>query len=540
MFAKLTFWLCLATTACSTAATHIDQGVSFQLSEGTLEARSHFMQGLVALHSFWYDEATREFDAAIAADPTMNMAYWGAAFSRCKLLWGADDLSAARHLLARMPDPDHLSEREQAWVLALVALLKAGDVRASRERYATAMEDLDQRFHDDESETFLALALLSKIRPGAPNEISLRLRAGLLALDVLGRHPNHPGATHYLIHAYDVPQLAPMALPFAYAYARIAPAAFHARHMPAHIFARLGLWEPAIASCRSAWDVSVESARREHLSVDHRDFHSLNWLIEMSFEIGRRKDADASMKLFVDAIRDGAGASVRAQYATQVASYLVRTGEWTRVDELLAPLASVAPHGDDTSAHCGTAPAPVPNPVLEQMAVLDTRSRAAAMTKDVDKARHLLDELDDARAKLRSVVQTMQPPEVVAKLDAAAARYRRALLARASGDDVVLLAVLRESVDDDIELGGEINPNGYLVREEIARTLVRLGKADAAVAEYMIVIAEHPGRARALLGAARATINPKAARDLYAQLLQVWSNAEADTDGLAEAKAATK
>ena len=80
MFAKLTFWLCLATTACSTAATHIDQGVSFQLSEGTLEARSHFMQGLVALHSFWYDEATREFDAAIAADPTMNMAYWGAAF----------------------------------------------------------------------------------------------------------------------------------------------------------------------------------------------------------------------------------------------------------------------------------------------------------------------------------------------------------------------------------------------------------------------------------------------------------------------------
>jgi len=538
VFAKLTFWLCLATTACSTAATHIDQGVSFQLSEGTLEARSHFMHGLVALHSFWYDEATREFDAAIAADPTMNMAYWGAAFSRCKLLWGADDLSAARHLLARMPDPEHLSEREQAWVLALVALLKAGDVRASRERYATAMEDLDQRFHDDESETFLALALLSKIRPGAPNEISLRLRAGLLALDVLGRHPNHPGATHYLIHA--VPQLAPMALPFAYAYARIAPEAFHARHMPAHIFARLGLWEPAIASCRSAWDVSVESARREHLSVDHRDFHSLNWLIEMSFEIGRRKDADASMKLFVDAIRDGAGASVRAQYATQVASYLVRTGEWTRVDELLAPLASVAPHGDDTSTHCGTAPAPVPNPVLEQMAVLDTRSRAAAMTKDVDKARHLLDELDDARAKLRSVVQTMQPPEVVAKLDAAAARYRRALLARASGDDVVLLAVLRESVDDDIELGGEINPNGYLVREEIARTLVRLGKADAAVAEYMIVIAEHPGRARALLGAARANINPKAARDLYAQLLQVWSNAEADTDGLAEAKAAMK
>jgi hypothetical protein len=402
------------------------------------------------------------------------------------------------------------------------------------------MEDLNQRFPDDESETFLSLALLSTIRPGAPNELALRLRAGLLALDVLGRNAKHPGAAHYLIHAYDVPQLAPMALPFAYAYARIAPAAFHARHMPAHIFTRLGIWVPAIASCRSAWDVSVAAAQREHLSVDHRDFHSLNWLVELNFEIGRRKDSDASMQLFVEAIREGASPSVRAQYATQVASYLARTGEWTRVDELLAPLANVAPHGDDVSSHCGASPGPMPNPLLEQIAVIETRARAAAMTKDLDKTRHLIDELDEARAKLRSVVQTMQPPDVVAKLDAASARHRRALLARAAGDDVALLAVLRESVDDGTELGGEINPNGYLVREDIAETLVRLGKPDAAAAEYLIVIAQHPGRARALLGAARATRDRNAARELYDQLLQVWSNAESDTAGLAEARAATK
>src|SRR5450432_740611 len=106
--------------------------LTFQLSEGTPEARAHFMRGLLALHSFWYDEATRQFQAAIAADPKMNMAYWGAAMSLCKLLWGDDDVVAARALLARMPDPDHVSPREQAWILATVELLSDDDVRSSR------------------------------------------------------------------------------------------------------------------------------------------------------------------------------------------------------------------------------------------------------------------------------------------------------------------------------------------------------------------------------------------------------------------------
>src|SRR5579862_2675919 len=70
--------------------------VTFPFSDGTPDARAHFTRGLLALHSFWYDEATRQFQAAIDADPTMNMAYWGAAMSRCQLLWGDDDVAAAR------------------------------------------------------------------------------------------------------------------------------------------------------------------------------------------------------------------------------------------------------------------------------------------------------------------------------------------------------------------------------------------------------------------------------------------------------------
>ncbi|MEO7734140.1 MAG: hypothetical protein ABIY55_24470, partial [Kofleriaceae bacterium] len=134
---------------------------TFAVSAGTPEARGHFTRGLLALHSFWYDEATREFQAAIAADPAMSMAYWGAAMSACKLLWGDDDVGAARQLLAKLPAPERLSPREQAWVAAANALVAEGNVRASRTRFAAAMEALHGKFPDDESATFLAIALIA-------------------------------------------------------------------------------------------------------------------------------------------------------------------------------------------------------------------------------------------------------------------------------------------------------------------------------------------------------------------------------------------
>src|SRR6185503_14780639 len=136
--------------------------------------------------------------------------------------------------------------------------------------------------------------------------------------------------------------LAARAFAAARAYAGIAPAAFHARHMPSHIFSRLGMWQDAIASCRSAWDVSVAAAKREHLDANHPDFHSLNWLVEMSFELGHRKEADAALAEFAAAVKAGLEHRQRSVYAVQVTSYMARTGEWSRADELLAPLAAPA------------------------------------------------------------------------------------------------------------------------------------------------------------------------------------------------------
>jgi len=517
--------------------------VSFAVTDGSPEARGHFARGIAALHSFWYDEAVREFQAAIEADPTMPMAYWGAAMSRCKLYWHEDDVEAARALLQKMPTPEKLSPRERAWVSALNALLSGRNPGESRKRFVAAMEALHAKFPDDESATFLAVALLSASRPGDPDDLAVRKRAGELARGVFQHNPDHPGAAHYFIHAYDTPELAPEALSFAKAYAKIAPAAFHARHMPAHIFARLGMWKEAIESCQSAWAASIASAEHDKLSADHYDLHSLNWLVEMSFERGHRKDADAALALYQGAVRQGLSHQQREQYAIQVTSYLARTGEWKRVDELLAPLDTPAtddpartpttPPAEPGSTHCAPSPASSPTALLEQLAVADARARAAAGRHDVAATKQRVEELIALRAQMQVGANSAQADE----------RRRRAFLARATGDDRTLLAAIRDALaaGGDQEPPGEANPRGYLVREELADVLLRLGQAKEAAAEYDNVLARHPGRGRALLGAARALAkagDAAGARARYQQLVALWDSADPGFPGLAEARAA--
>lgn len=524
--------------------------LTFYLSEGSPAARAHFQRGLLALHSFWYDEAQRQFTAAIAADPSMNMAHWGLAMSYLKLLWGDDDVQAARTALSKMPDPRRLSDREQGWVMATVALLKPEDVRTSRKDFVTALERLNQVYPDDETATFVAVALLSTTRPEDPDTIAVRERAAGLAGEVFKRNPKHPGAAHYMIHAFDTPQLAPRALAVAKAYAQLAPAAFHARHMPAHIFSRLGMWQDAITSCQSAWDASVASTSRYKLPADHKDFHSLSWLVDMPFEIGHRTEADAALKKFASEVRAGLTRQNRSLYVTQVGSYLERTGEWQRADELLEPL-SAAPSGGATSkradipggsaTHCGGANVS-PDEVAEQNAATQVRALAMAMLRDAAKAKPLIAQLEAGYTQLRGSLTSIVPPDQIKTLATMHERYLQRLRARASGDDRALLKVLRASAADaGSETGGESNPSAYVVREQIADALVRLGDVKGARAEYALVLEQHPGRTRALLRAARAATkagDAGAARDLYTRFLEKMVTAEPGTEGLDEAKAA--
>jgi tetratricopeptide (TPR) repeat protein len=523
----------------------------FAVSGGTPEARQRFSRGLLALHSFWYDEAIKQFTAAIEADKTFAMAYWGLAMSHSKLLWGDDDLTAGRDVLKRMPAPNLLPPHDQAWVVAVLSLFKRAkvDVQSSRKEFLAVMEQVHAQFPDDESALFLALALLSTVRPNDPSEVQIRERAGELANEVFKRNPKHPGAAHYLIHAYDTPELATRALPAAQQYAAIAPAAFHALHMPAHIFSRLGKWKEAVVSCQAAWDASVAWVRRDKLSIDHQDFHSLTWLVEINFERGRRKDAERAMTTFSDAVRAGLTHEKRAAFANQVASFMARTGEWTRADELLAPLQAPAADADaakaGSSMMCGGhAPLPSgpPTQLFERRAVLGARAQAAAMRHDQALLGRILEERDAVDAELHPFLVATQPKEFVDSADKLRVLVREALVARARNDDRALVAALRPlAVDQDDEFTGEGTAGGILHHEEIAEALLRLGQAKEALAEYRLVLAKHAGRARSLLGAARAATKAgdrAAARDYYQQLVTTWSEADEGTDGLPESRQA--
>ncbi|HTM22593.1 MAG TPA: hypothetical protein VL172_18855, partial [Kofleriaceae bacterium] len=219
--------------------------LSFPVTGGTPAARREFVAGLLAMHSFWYTEATRRFEAAAAADPTFVMAQWGVAMSHAQLLFQNDELEPGRAALARIGDVSALSPRERAWIGAARELYASELVAERRHAFRLAMEKLHADYpDDDEASLFLSLALQSDHKE-EDIDVATRARAGSLALEVFGRNPRHPGAAHYIIHAFDTPDLAALALPAARVYARIAPAAFHARHMPAPIFSRFGLWEEA-------------------------------------------------------------------------------------------------------------------------------------------------------------------------------------------------------------------------------------------------------------------------------------------------------
>ncbi len=517
--------------------------LTFSLTEGTPAAREHFQRGLLALHSFWYDEAQREFANAILADRSFNMAHWGLAMSHIKLLWGDDNIAAAKKALSSMPSPEVLGDREQMWVMALIGLLKAPDVRSSRQAFVTALEQLNAQFPDDETATFLAVALLSTIRPEAGDDTAIRQRAAQLARGVYAHNPKHPGAAHYVIHALDTAALANGALDVAKTYAQIAPAAFHAQHMPAHIFARVGMWDDAIKSCEAAWNASLGAAKTHKLSANHHDWHSISWLVEMPFELGHKAEATAWLAKWGDAIKAGLSRQYRGLYASAVASYMARTGEWSRVEELLAPLAA-APMEDGPQLggmRCGSATAPSsPAELDERMRALDTRAFAAAQVRDKAKATQLIAHLGATFKQLEPTLRAMQPAVVDGLVAAHKARLEL-LRAMAAGDDRAVVKLLRTSPLSPTTLLSESNPTAFVQDEQVGDVLMRLGDAKGASEAYAKALAEQPGRAHSLLGAARAATklgDQAAAKQHYAKLVELWVTADAGIDGLTEARAA--
>ncbi|MGH8611386.1 MAG: hypothetical protein ACREYF_04880, partial [Gammaproteobacteria bacterium] len=181
--------------------------INFPTSADSEQAQAHFLRGVAALHSFWYPVALQEFRAASQADPDFMMGYWGEAMAHDHPIWGdPQETEAARKVIAKIRITPGLTQRERAYINAVKPLYGEGDRQARDQAYAEAMGKIYREYPDDhEAAAFYALALLGSVEAQEPAALQTRMRAGAIAMEVYRKEPNHPGAAHYILHAFDDP-----------------------------------------------------------------------------------------------------------------------------------------------------------------------------------------------------------------------------------------------------------------------------------------------------------------------------------------------
>jgi tetratricopeptide (TPR) repeat protein len=317
-------------------------------TSGAPAAQEAFLTGVKALHNFEFDEAERAFQQAQKADPAFVMAYWGEAMSHNHPLWAQQDIPKAKAALDKI-GPTHEARVAKAKLPKEKALLEAqnvlyfgqGDKLARDIAYSNAMAKLYAQYPEDhEIGTFYALSLLGQVRPGDQGYRRQALAASI-AEKIFAANPKHPGAAHFIIHSFDDPDHAPLALSAANAYAQIAPSAAHALHMPSHIYVQRGMWEQVKQSNIVAYKAAVDLNAKMKLAEGREDFHTLGWLgyaHQMLGDFAESKKTVEQAKAASD--RNPKSAGIRDGYLGMRARHIQESGQWEKLE--LPPAAAPA------------------------------------------------------------------------------------------------------------------------------------------------------------------------------------------------------
>ena len=300
---------------------------------GNEEALPHFKRGLLLLHSFEYQDAREEFLQAIALDPDMAMAYWGEAMTYNHSLWGEQDYEAGVTALQKLGENTQNRQQKAATPLekdflqAVGILYQAGKSKSQRDQdYAKFMKNLHEQYPENhEVAAFYALSLLGSTEA---RDKAVYEQGATVAKHILNENANHPGALHYLIHSYDDPQHAFMALDAANSYSVVAPDASHALHMPSHIYVALGMWDQVVASNEASYQASVNKAEEEQKGNDGRSYHAFHWLQYGYLQQGRWQKAETLLQKMQQYARETPSQYARRHLAYMKGTYLVETDAW--------------------------------------------------------------------------------------------------------------------------------------------------------------------------------------------------------------------
>jgi hypothetical protein len=470
--------------------------VHFPISCGE-EARAPFTRGLALLHSFGYEEAARAFGEAAAADPECAMAHWGLAMSYFHPIWAppteaehAAGLAASR----RAAELGGADEREQAWVAMVAEVFDGGPARPNVERakaFEQAMAEISARWPDDpEATVFHGLSILSIAYNSPPDKsYALQKRAAAILDRILPEHPDHPGVAHYVIHSFDYPELAELALPAARAYAAIAPDAPHALHMPSHIFTRLGLWEESIRSnLASAAAGQRQLERTQPGATAYETLHAHDYLAYAYLQTAQ----DAKAREVFEALSrvtalDAPAFSAGYALAAIPARYTLERRDWAGAAALPA-LPDVFPWARFPYA---------------EASLHFARTVGAARLGDLDRARAAYARLQEIQAGLAAGPQGGFDWATQVEIQRLAAE---GWLRHAEGNGDEAERLLRAAADlEGATDKHPVTPGSVLpAREQLADLLLERGKPAEALREYEASLATAPARFRSLAGAAQA------------------------------------
>jgi tetratricopeptide (TPR) repeat protein len=487
--------------------------LSFPTS-GSPEAQRHFLRGAAILHSFGWKQAIAEFKRAQTAQPDFAMAYWGESLAYNHPLMAIGDDKNPRAVLARL-GPDRASRlakaptaREKGFLEAVEELWAEGpDWRARRVAYMHAMERLHKQFPtDDEVTTFYALSLLSGARALNDESFRYEMKAGALALDVFRRNPNHPGAVHYVIHAFDDPIHAPLALEAAHVYAKIVPAVSHAIHMPTHIFIQHGMWNEVAHQNVRAFQVARDLFEPGDTPGDMA--HSGDWGQYGFLQLGDFEGARERIRLFEELAATTKNPRLTGVIALTKARYIIETEEW-KVEALddSAPDANVFANGVSADRTSDLATAEKMRAILEKKAPEPAGGGAHA---------------DHGPAP----ATPMANPDA-GKSTRIMQKELAALIAEAQGrrDDAIRLlqesAQIEESMRPPNGAADPIKP----AHELLGEVLLRAGKPADAAKAFETSLLRMPNRARSLHGAALAHAgagNTALSNERWTKLRSFW------------------
>jgi tetratricopeptide (TPR) repeat protein len=463
-------------------------------------AQSDLNQGVALLYSFWFPQARAHFEAAARAQPGCAIAWWGMAMSNYEQIEGGglpegDQLKAGLAALAKARAAPLKSAREQAYIDALAIIFDAAatpDHDTRVRRFSAAMGAISRRYPDDRQAA--VIYAMSLLKDGMPNDPDLALaRQALTILNgVLKTEPDNPGVVHFIIHAADNPRMASYGLEAARRYAKVAPAAPHALHMPGHIFARLGLWDEDIRS-NLASKAAAEQPSLIHTEAQDR-LHAMEFLQYAYLQVGRVRQARTITKEAATVLRtdfspgfqryhDGMEAGFRARMA-------IETPDW-------AAAVALTPASDENDA--------------AQRIIFWANVVGAGHRKDAAQGRR-------AEAAYRA---TFSPAQLAAADKSPSATFAEVKAWRlfAEGDADGAVAVLGPAADRQDRLGK--NEVELPAREMLGDMLRLAGRPAEALEQYKVSLKTDPNRLNTLLhaGEVARTLGLTAEAARYRRLL---------------------